>query len=655
MLSQPTDYLEEGPSQILRKTMMRTLFAAATLLIASFTVAQAPLPPNFAAEIVLTGVDGPVDLAFVGDSMMFIAEKPGRIRVAVDGELLDEPFLDISYMVNDLGDRGLTGIAVHPRFPDVPYVYVSYTYDPPEVQQAETGPAGPDGPGTRVSRVSRIEADPASNYLVALPNSEYVLIGKNSTFEFMGDAATRSPDEPSCGFTNGYVQDCMPADEHSHTSGRLVFGPDGAFYIGSGDGADYVRPTRYHIRTLDLDSLAGKVLRVDPITGEGLADNPFFDGDPTSNRSKVVSYGLRNPYSFTFDPNTWDLVMGDVGWATWEMIKVGSGKNFGWPCYEGGNGDLLEQPTFREVEPYCTEVYGGSLGAITAPSFAYNREGTGGAITVGDIYTGTVLPEEYRGALFITDYYLGWIRVVRFGEDGAPGTMEPFAEVPFPVLVKEGPDQQLYYLNVWGGEVVKLAYLGENGSEPAPLPVVVATVTPQAGREPLMVRVDATPSFDPSGGPLSFELDFAGEFLAPFPDGSWLFLAGEHVVRITATNAAGTSTTAEYVVRVGATAPQAAIDAIAGDGTYRTGQILTFTGSGVSADGEAIGGENMRWELRIHYADHADPRGLAPATVGEAITFYAADRGEESLELCLTVVDAADLEATTCTTLTRHE
>lgn len=634
---------------------MRTIIAVTVLWLSSVALAQVVLPPDFVAETVVTGLDGPVDLVFVGQDIMFFGEKPGSVRVAVNGELLPEPFLDITHMVNDLGDRGLTGIAVHPRFPEVPYVYVSYTYDPPEVQ-SEVGVAGPNGPGSRLSRVSRFTADPAHDYFVALPDSEFVLVGKNSTFENMGDPAVRSPDEPSCGFVNGYVQDCLPADEHSHTSGRVTFGPDGALYIGSGDGADYSRSMPYHKRVLSLDSLAGKLLRVDPITGEGLPDNPFFDGDPQSNRSKVLSYGLRNPFSYTFDPLTWEPVIGDVGWATWEMIKVGSAKNFGWPCYEGGNGVLLEQPTFRETEPYCQEVFDGALGAVTPPAFAYDRTGTGGAITVGDIYTGSVFPPEYHGALFITDYYLGWIRIVRLGVDGEPSTMEPFAEVPFPVFAKAGPDQQLYYLNVWGGEAVRLAYVGDDGVSPtAPEPVIVANVGPLAGREPLMVRVDASASYDPSGEPLSFEVDFGGEFLSPFPDGSWLFLDGEYVVSITATNQAGVSSTVEYPVNVGAAAPQATIEAPAGGATYRTGQVLTFAGSGVGSDGEPIEADSLHWTLRIHYEDYVDQQGLPPVAAGETVTFYAADRGEEQLELCLTVTDQVQMQATSCLALERHE
>ncbi len=656
----PENPSNASPSYVLgTKLLSRTLFLLVVLgVFVCAGAQQVVLPPGFVAEPYVTNVDGPVDMAFSQDGRLFIAEKSGGVRVALDGELLEEPFLDIRDEVNQLGDRGLTGLALHPRFPDVPYVYLSYTYDPPEVQ-ALTGAAGPDGEGTRVSRIVRVTADPAADHLRALPDSEFVLVGGNSTFEHMGDPAIRYPDEPSCGFQAGYVQDCLPADEHSHTSGRVRFGPDGALYVGSGDGADYVSPRPYHVRTLSLDSLAGKLLRIDPITGEGLPDNPFFDGDPNSNRSKVLSYGLRNPYSFTFHPETWEPVMGEAGWATWEMVKVGAGLNFGWPCYEGGNAELLEQPTFAVEQPLCQDVYAGLEGDITPPAFAYNREGTGGAITVGDVYLGERLPAEYHGALFITDYYQGWIRIVQLNEEGEPGVMEDFAEVPFPVLITTGPDDQLYYLNVWGREIVRLRYTGGSeaaeGAATAGAPVVVADVSPLFGRAPLQVSVDASRSYDPAGSDLEFEVEFGAEYTSPFPDGSWIFFDGDHIVRITATNEAGVSSTAEYVVRVGADGPRAVIEAPAAGALYSTGDVIEYAGRGEDADGQPLEGEALRWQLRVHTADGVNPEGLPPAASGSEGAFYAADRGEEFLELCLTAVDAQGAFATTCTELQREE
>ncbi|HLU83058.1 MAG TPA: PQQ-dependent sugar dehydrogenase, partial [Trueperaceae bacterium] len=463
------------------------------------------LPEGFVAESVVGGLSAPVDLAFAPDGRVFVAEKGGIVKIIDDGAVNTAPFLDISAEVNNVGDRGLVGIAVHPRFPELPYVYLSYVYDPPEVQ-ALSGDSGPDGQGARVSRLVRVEADPATGFSTALAGTTVVLLGTNSTFENIGDVQERNTAVPSCGQGGTYVTDCLAADEHSHTIGRVRFGPDGALYVGSGDGADFNRVQPYHLRVQDLDSLAGKLLRLDPLTGEGLADNPFYDGNPSSNRSKVLSYGLRNPYSYTFHPHTWEPVIGDVGWATWEMVKVGAGLNFGWPCYEGGNGVLLQQTSFSELAG-CQSIYAGSNGPIAAPLYAYNREGTGGAIMAGDIYTGALLPEELRGKLFIADYYAGWIRTVSLDDGDGRSRVEDFATVYYPVQALFGPDGQFYYLNVWGGELVRLRYtLAEPAQEG---PTVVASVGPLAGRAPLFVKYDATGSHDPQGGAVTYLWTFA--------------------------------------------------------------------------------------------------------------------------------------------------
>jgi len=425
----------------------------------SFAAAQGmQVPDGFVIEPVITGLSGTTDAAFTSDGRMFISEIGGVVRVVDGGALLPTPFIDLRDRVNWYGDRGLVSVAVHPRFPSIPYVYLAFAYDPPELA-LRTGEAGPNGGGSRVSRVIRVSADASRDYLVARHDTEAVLLGRNSTIEHMGDPALRNPDTPSCGLPGAYVQDCLPADEHSHTVGRLRFGPDEVLYVASGDGADYHAMTANHVRALDIDSLAGKLLRINPITGDGLPDNPFWDGDPRSNRSKVLNYGLRNPYSFTFHPESGVPVMGDVGWATWEMINVGTGENFGWPCYEGGDGENREL-RLVETEAVCETLYADDGAGVTPPVYAYNREGTGGAIIVGEFYDGDAFPEAYHGRLLIADYYQHWIRTVTMDSEGTVTAVEPFASVRFPVHVSVGSDGAVYYLNIWEGTLFRIRYEG---------------------------------------------------------------------------------------------------------------------------------------------------------------------------------------------------
>jgi len=445
-----------------RSPGMRRPFALLVVVAAvawNVVVAQdAQVPDGFVIEPVVTGLSGATDAAFTSDGRMFITEIGGVVRVVADGELLSTPFIDMRERVNWYGDRGLVSVAVHPRFPSIPYVYLAFAFDPPELAQ-RSGKAGLNGGGARVSRVIRVSADASRDYLVARPDTETVLVGRNSTIEHIGDPALRNAEAASCGLPGAYVQDCLPADEHSHTVGRLRFGPDDVLYVASGDGADYHAMRGYHVRSLDVDSLAGKLLRINPITGDGLADNPFWDGDPRSNRSRVLNYGLRNPYSFTFHPESGVPVMGDVGWATWEMINVGAGENFGWPCYEGGDGDNQELRT-AETADVCAALYADGGASVTPPAYAYNREGTGGAIIVGEFYDGEVFPEAYHGRLLIADYYQHWIRTVTMDADGTVTAVEPFASVLFPVHVSVGADGAVYYLNIWEGTLYRIRYEG---------------------------------------------------------------------------------------------------------------------------------------------------------------------------------------------------
>src|SRR5690606_2598752 len=295
LVTQPRYDTHSVPACRLAVKVLTVLAMTAVALLPTAAAQGMVLPEGFVAESVVGGLSAPVDLAFAPDGRVFVAEKGGIVKIIDDGAVNTAPFLDISAEVNNVGDRGLVGIAVHPRFPELPYVYLSYVYDPPEVQ-ALSGDSGPDGQGARVSRLVRVEADPATGFSTALAGTTVVLLGTNSTFENIGDVQERNTAVPSCGQGGTYVTDCLAADEHSHTIGRVRFGPDGALYVGSGDGADFNRVQPYHLRVQDLDSLAGKLLRLDPLTGEGLADNPFYDGNPSSNRSKVLSYGLRNPY-----------------------------------------------------------------------------------------------------------------------------------------------------------------------------------------------------------------------------------------------------------------------------------------------------------------------------------------------------------------------
>ncbi|WP_457767674.1 NPCBM/NEW2 domain-containing protein [Cyanobium sp. ULC084] len=318
---------------------------------------------NLQRQSFVSGLNRPTTFDWLPDgSTMLVAEKSGLVQVVVNGAVRSTPLIDLSTIVNDTGDRGLLGLAVHPDFGGAnPYVYVAYTYDPPETA-GFTGNAGADGNGNRPARVEKLTVDPAT---LAVTGRE-VILGKNSRWEYTSGPnidSTGSPEVLPSGIVNGTtitadnaqtdqgyqdnipslagiqnlnIRDYLAGDSTSHTIGDVEFGPDGYLYVTVGDGTSYNFQDNRTVRVQDIANLSGKTLRLDPLTGQGVATNPFFNGDPDSNQSKVFYSGLRNPYRFSFDPVSGLPMIGDVGWNTWEEINTGApGTNFGWPYFEG--------------------------------------------------------------------------------------------------------------------------------------------------------------------------------------------------------------------------------------------------------------------------------------------------------------------------------
>jgi glucose/arabinose dehydrogenase len=434
----------------------------ATLLIAcaSAGMAQTSLPPEFNAQVYASGMYRPVDLHWAPNDTLFVTTKKGIVWVIKDGVRLPTPFMDIQDEVNGTTDRGMLGFTTHPDFPNTPWIYVQYTYDPPEAA-AGSGTTGRDGKGERVSRMIRVTADASNNYDTMLPGSEVVLVGGASTWANIGDPSAEQTDlsaDWACGNDGAYIEDCIPGDGISHTVGTLKFGPDGMLYASIGDAASYSTVDLRAIRSIRLDSLAGKVLRIDPVTGEGLPDNPFWDGNPDSNRSKVWNLGLRNPYRFNFAPGTNNLWIGEVGWGDWEEINFGvKGSDFGWPCYEGEDGVLLQQPGYAPLAE-CQEYYLNN----NAEAARYSWEHVpvyGGAAIAGEVYTGIEWPAEYQDALFFTDYATEEVFYAR--TNGGNFTVYPFAEGLLVVDMVFGPDGALYTVDVVEGEVTRITYQGD--------------------------------------------------------------------------------------------------------------------------------------------------------------------------------------------------
>ena len=430
----------------------------------SSEVPEPPSGPNPGDQVVneslVTGLIQPTAIDWAADgSVMYVAQQNGVVYFYQNGVLGATPFIDISNHVNGTRDRGLLDIAVHPDFENHPYVYLLYTYDPPEVYDNASHPlAGPDKNGNRAGRLTRVTADVASGYTRAVPGSEVVLLGGNSTWgNFNGFVnSTIDFDEPAAGVLpdGSYLQDFIPSDSESHSVGGLAFGIDGELFVSTGDGASYNRVDPRAVRVQHIDSLSGKVLRIDPLTGEGLSDNPFYDGNPNSNRSKVYQLGLRNPFRISVDSLTGELYVGDVGWTRWEEINAGApGANFGWPYYEGGVGSNVKTPGYQDL-PEAQAFYS-STATATPAVFALNHSADGiNAIILGDVYRSSAYPSDYFGGLFFNDLGQGIVRYATFDESGNLSSVQTFTTgARIVVQITVGPDGNLYYVDLDDGTI----------------------------------------------------------------------------------------------------------------------------------------------------------------------------------------------------------
>jgi glucose/arabinose dehydrogenase len=184
----------------------------------------------------------------------------------------------------------------------------------------------------------------------------------------------------------------------NHNGGTMQFGPDGKLYIGVGENADA-------INSQNTDTYHGKLLRINP-DGSVPRGNPFTTG--SAQQQRIWSYGLRNPYTLSFQPGTGKLFVNDVGSSVWEEINDATvgGKNYGWP-YEEGNGSQFSDPIYA----YPTDLAMHRVVLLTGGTF-FNPSSTS-------------YPSSYQGKYFFLDYCSNWINMLTL--NGGTPTQSNFA------------------------------------------------------------------------------------------------------------------------------------------------------------------------------------------------------------------------------------
>jgi glucose/arabinose dehydrogenase len=414
---------------------------ATSALVAAILVATTRAQTPLRAQLHASGFSAPV--AFVQDpldrTLQYVVEQGGRIRIVRSGTVLTGDFLNLTSFVRSGGEQGLLGLAFAPDFATSGRFYVNFTNTSGD---------------TVVSRFRR-----SSDGLIADPTSRFDL-------KWGGVGAPAIIDQP---FDN-------------HNGGHLAFGPDGFLYIGLGDGGSANDPQH---RAQSPTELLGKMLRIDvnvPLThatGYTIpSDNPFLRSGPANTRQEIWSFGLRNPWRYSFDDpargGTGALVIADVGQNAWEEVdyepRGRGGRNYGWRNREGAHNNVTSQP------PAFTP--------LVDPIHEYGRA-TGQSITGGFVYRGSALPAAFRGRYFYADYVAARVWSLALTVNGSTG--EATASDVRDHTAELSAGAQLGNISSFGIDSDGELYLVSH-SRGTILKIVAAAIAPPAPTNPRILR-----------------------------------------------------------------------------------------------------------------------------------------------------------------------
>lgn len=361
-----------------------------------------PPPPPGAVTARLTtvasGFVNPLGIVAANDATnrLFVVEQRGTIRILQNGSVLATPFVDIQSRLEDGGEKGLLGLALHPQFAQNRRFFVNYT------TRRLTG-------GLQ-SVIAEYQVSPTDPNRADL--AERILLTVNQPFD-------------------------------NHNGGQLAFGPDGFLYIALGDGGDAGDPLN---RAQNLRVLLGKILRID-VNGNNSSngqygiptDNPFANG--VNGEPEIWAFGLRNPWRFSFDSNGGRLFAGDVGQNSFEEVDIITrGGNFGWRIMEGAH--CFSPPSG------CDQTN------LILPIAEYGHS-EGSAVIGGFVYRGSAIPQLQGSYIFgdLTSHAI-W-RLVEASPTWTRTTLIPGA----PTISSFGQDQagELYVLDFDNGTVLRIS------------------------------------------------------------------------------------------------------------------------------------------------------------------------------------------------------
>ncbi len=648
------------------------------LAIYSTLLAQ---PQGFAEQILSDNFTQAVGLTFDATGRMFVWEKGGKVWILENGVRINSPLIDISEEVGDWRDFGLIGFTLDPNFLNNGHIYLLYVVDRHHLLTFGTSDYNH---GTNeyfnatIGRITRYTATASSNYTSVDYSSRQVLLGAT-------------------------VNDGPAILHESHGVGSLVFGTDGTLLASIGDGASYTSrdegsasETYYQqalsdgIITIDqnvgayrsqmLDSYNGKILRIDPGTGEGVPGNPYFNAnDPNSVRSKLWAVGVRNPFRMAFHPGTGShvvsdgnpgsLFIGDVGWFRREELSVidQGGRNLGWPKYEGmtdlpGYNDPTYEPSSHELPKIdwrtgnARAYINGTIYDVGSSQMPGNNF-TGNASVGGVWYDGNSFPSEYHHTYFHGDFGGDWIRNFGFDTNNNPTFVKEFkAGANGIVAMAVGPiDGALYYIDGGSGrnnsrnEVHKIFYSPSNLP-----PIAELGFDKLTGASPLTIQFSGDQSTDPDGDNLTYLWSFGDGTTSTEANPVHTFdvnggQATSFIVTLTVNDEAGLSDDETVTVSVNNSPPQIISTSVKDVETFSINSSTSLSLSAVVEDAEHNESElTYTWQTSLFHNDHDHPEPpdnrkvtntvLSPVGCDGAIYWY---------RVYLTVTDAAGSSTST--------
>jgi glucose/arabinose dehydrogenase/PKD repeat protein len=638
------------------------LFLTVLLHTTLINFSQTPsLPSGFQDNEFEGEYDQVTGVAFDAAGRMYTWEKGGRVFVKI-GTAPSVLLLDISDEVNIATDSGLKGFALDPNFSSNGYIYLMYDVDRHHLMNFGTpnyNPATDQHLAASIGRITRYTIN-TSNFSSIVLNSRFVLLGTIPT-------------------------DGFPFIHDSHTVGTLIFGTDGTLLASCGDasatnadpGGDAT--TYYQQALLDgilksddtltainenenvgswraqmVNCLSGKIIRIDPATGDGLPSNPFYDASqPRAAKSRVWAMGFRNPFRMTLKPNTGEhiasagnpgiIYVGEVGSFQREEIDVVStgGQNFGWPRFEG----IVEQfnsvvqypfdrydqfsapfmhtrpvvdyrasPALAYVNNQIVEIGTSASDAISGPNFLGN-------CSIGGVfYEGTNFPAEYQGRYLHANFNnnedpnKSWIHGFSMNSQDQLTEMHSFQSfAPGVTGMAINPvNGYLYYIS-YGAKIREIKYdpVGNQA------PIARATQNIKYGLSPLTVQFDGTTSSDPEGGPLTYSWDFGdGSAVSTSDSPSHTFVAPnsdpiQYDVVLTVTDNGGLQKSITLIVSVNNTPPIINSTSVSNMNTFPNVGNLPISLTANVTDSETTNNSELiyKWETALYHDthNHANP------------------------------------------------